>query len=177
MAYLIDADTLRSNDVGYRYDEGEDVTVASGVLVSSTELAGVYSEYASSRLFNYGHIISTGASGGGLGVLFDLNDGSAFNAAGASITGFDIGVKFYGDRLALFNDGTVQGLRKDGVFVAEFADDGIVNNIGTITGPLTAIHYSSSAGIGQIVNAGVIRGDIPGFSTTVRKARSPARCG
>ena len=133
MAYLIDADTLQSNDFGYRFDEGEDVTVASGVLVSSTELAGVYSEYANSQLFNNGYIISTGASGGGLGVLFDLNDGSAFNAAGASITGFDIGVKFYGDRLALINDGTIRGLRQDGVFVAEFADDGIVNNIGTIT--------------------------------------------
>jgi hypothetical protein len=50
MTYTINADILQSNDFGYFYDESEEVTVASGVLVSSTGLFAIASAFADSKL-------------------------------------------------------------------------------------------------------------------------------
>ena len=88
VTYTIDHDSVQSAVAGYSYSQGEEVTIASGVLVSWTQIVGVYSPFANSHLVNYRHVVSVATSDdNGIGVYFVQNDGSILNGAGASISG------------------------------------------------------------------------------------------
>lgn len=114
MSYTITEDSIQSNTFGYAYNQPDEVIVATGVLVSSTERAGVFSAHASSRLINNGHIVSASMDeGNGNGVEFDENGCSVLNASNASITGLDAGIRVDSNKFALGNYGEIRGLRGD----------------------------------------------------------------
>lgn len=157
MAYTIDSDILQSNAFAYAYDEGELVTVAPAVLVSSTGFYGIYSAFAGSQLSNNGYVVALHAGPDGIAVLFTEDDSSVLNAAGASITGFFNGVFLGGARSGVVNDGSIQGLTDAGVIFFDAAGQSGVANRGSVSG-YHGIEYRDTTGTHVINNSGHIRG-------------------
>jgi Ca2+-binding RTX toxin-like protein len=160
MAYTISQDSLQSTDFGYLFTQGEVVTIATEVVVSSTENYGVVSLFANSHLINNGHVISLDTSS--IGVAFLQSDSSIFNAAGASIAGIGAGVYLQGDNMSLTNAGTIHGLLGAGVVVIT-ATNGLLVNSNSIIGREAGVLSYGNAGVAEIRNTGIMKGDAFGY--------------
>ncbi|MDB6452513.1 hypothetical protein [Falsirhodobacter sp. 20TX0035] len=141
---LVNAGTVRSA-FDHAIQGGDDATVTNSGTIESTGKDGINLN-AGARVGNAGVITATddgiqteGAAtiinigaitGGAAGVKAEGDDAVVINAAGATITAGEDGIRIEGLRGLVSNEGTVTS-GEDGIKIDD--DNGIVQNIGTIT--------------------------------------------
>ena len=134
------------------------VTIADGIVVTSSDGNGVFSLKSGSKLINNGNI----HSGAGNGIAFSGAGSSILNNAGHSIVG-SAGVFFTQSGHTLTNHGRIIGFDNVGVGCDSQADGVVVNNDGEIYGRDAGIANTSAAGSLDVTNSGLVWSDRNGI--------------
>ena len=143
--------------------------IAAGILVGSSANDAVYdAAFNGVRLINKGSIFSA-AGASFSGVLFNGNDGTIINKAGAIITGVHNGITLSGDGATITNDGAITSPEGYGVVFAGPSSHAALDNgsEGEIYGPIAAVLIDSTIDGGTIDNSGLIRSDTYGVHLVV----------
>jgi Ca2+-binding RTX toxin-like protein len=148
---------------GYTFAaNGDTVTILAGVLVGSKQHDGVSgpSNYSGDTLINNGNILS----GFGIGVGFYGDNAHIFNNASGQIVANFSGIGLGGDHQSLVNHGKVFGLGVSGVTTSNAGHLSVTND-GDIYGVQSGINLFFSPDGGTITNAGagLIRSDNDGI--------------
>jgi Ca2+-binding RTX toxin-like protein len=154
--------------------------IAAGILVGSSANDAVYdAAFYGSRLINKGTIFSAAGSSFS-GVLFNGDDGTIINKAGAIITGVHNGITLRGDGTMIANDGAITSTEGNGVVFAGPSSHAALDNgsEGEIYAPIAAVLVFSTNDGGTIDNSGSIRSDTygvhiigaPGIETVINNA-------
>ena len=153
-----DFDRFVTGDPGIAFTaDSQTWTISPGVLVSSSDEDGVYTEHDGSTLINKGTILSDGKSKSGVNLLGD--NGAVTNAAGARIIGAGDGIVISGKTAAIDNHGAILGLGDIGVDFDASSDGVTLNNSGTIFGRAEGVRAFSDTDGGIIDNAGEIHSE------------------
>jgi Ca2+-binding RTX toxin-like protein len=130
------------------------------MLSRDSTLGAVYAAHKGFLFTNFGHVQDTS----GHAVQFNGAEGELINAAGASITGFDIGFSTGGLNQKITNDGVMAG-QVSAILLYNPANNVTIVNNGQLLGGDAAIQSTSSAAQNvSITNAGYIHGDIHGIN-------------
>ena len=152
-------DITATNAAGITLDNGpETLTIGPGVLVSSTEQDGVFSNSTDCELLNFGELFSGTIDG----VDFTQNNGTIVNESGGEIVGATDGVKVEADQPLIQNLGTIVGFDR-GVELGVFSNHAELINGGVIYGHNRGVDEISFSDGGTIVNSGTIRSDHVGI--------------
>jgi hypothetical protein len=150
------------NSIFNTTSDGFDLTTASdglkidaGVLVSSSEAAGVLSSADGDTLDNFGLIVSGALGGFKDGVYFENDAGSITNEVGAVISGY-FGVGVNGNHERINNFGSIYGFGLFGVYFDGSSEDVKLVNHGSIYGNAEGVRATSWLDGGTIINYGVI---------------------
>jgi Ca2+-binding RTX toxin-like protein len=154
--YNTTADGLDISSAGFQHPLTW--TIAAGILVSSTEGFGVYSDRQGSTLFNFGQVFA----GANDGVLFLDDDGIIVNKPSAAITAQYIGVAVDGNHETIDNLGSITGLTLGVAFYSGSNNTSLTNH-GSIYGHLVGVEPGSANEGGAITNLGVLRSDQVGI--------------
>jgi len=157
-----DSDRFINGDPAIAFTEDDQTwTISPGVLVSSSDEDGVYSEHVSSTLFNNGTVLSNAQFGAGVNLLGD--DSSVSNAAGGRIIGAADGIVVSGKTAHIDNHGSILGLGDIGVDFGAGSDGVTLNNSGMIFGRSEGIRAFSDTDGGTIENSGLIASEGEGI--------------
>lgn len=170
MSGTVSSNLTPANGPGLAYTaNGEDWTIAPGILVASNDSDGVVSTFDDATLHNLGTVLS-GAD----------NDGVSFTAGGfvengstGLIVGGDNGVVLSGGSSGqsdvVINAGTIQA----SLYAVGISGDGaaLFSNSGTVAGLLVGAFVTAAEG-SRIVNSGIIEGNLVGLGVAALDAGS-----
>jgi Ca2+-binding RTX toxin-like protein len=149
-------DKNETTDPGILYTLPDETwTINSGVVVSSLDNAGVFSDLSGSTLLNNGNIFA----GTTFGVDFTGADSAITNNRGHSITGLTDGIVLNSDGATVTNHGRVYGIQIAGLFYDVDSKHVVLNNDGEIYGRDIGVNAFSESDGGNIHNSGLIRSD------------------
>src|SRR4051812_25480760 len=101
-------DSIKTTEPGFEFPAADSWTFAPGIMVSSTNKAGVFCDYKDSALINHATILSatpSATTGEGRGVWFNADNSALTNGADGIIIGYAFGVYVSGASTTITNHG------------------------------------------------------------------------